>query len=268
MRRQYHSIFCPAIGKNLELLEFGHGGKPVLVFPSSEGRFFDYESEGMIHEIVPFIDAGKIHVFCIDSHDRESWYAHKHPADKARSANDYDAAVVQNVLPFIYHLNGARRKVITHGCSFGAYQAVNFFLHHPDACDIGIALSGNYSIKFAVGDFFNDDIYYNDPISNVPNLAPSWHLDRLRENFLIICCGQGAWEDWLGEAKELSYHLGNKHVPHILDLWGNDVEHHWYWWKRQIVHYFSRLDRLGLLYEPFFLSQDNLNRLHHNFHNS
>lgn len=242
MRREYHQIHSDAVGRPLEVLSFGHAGKPMLVFPCSAGRFFDWENFGMVETVVPFIEAGKLQVYCVDSLDRESWYAGVHPADKARRANDYDWAITHDIVPFVKKHSGRNGKIMTHGCSFGAYHAANFWLKHPDLFDLGLLLSGNYSIAFCVGDYRNDDIYYNDPLMYLPNLNDEHVLQRMRDNLLIIVSGQGAWEDWLGEAREMAGHLAKRNVPHLLDIWGYDVNHDWPWWKRQIVYHLEKLD--------------------------
>jgi len=33
----------------MELLAYGHAGMPVLLFPISQGRFFKFENNGLIH---------------------------------------------------------------------------------------------------------------------------------------------------------------------------------------------------------------------------
>jgi len=45
------------------MLVFGCSGKPILVFPSSEGRFFDYENFGMIEGLRPSSMPGKFRFF-------------------------------------------------------------------------------------------------------------------------------------------------------------------------------------------------------------
>ncbi|MDQ3950853.1 MAG: esterase, partial [Gemmatimonadota bacterium] len=49
MHRDYRRWFSPALGRDMELLIFGHSGARVLVFPTSMGRFFEWEDRGMIH---------------------------------------------------------------------------------------------------------------------------------------------------------------------------------------------------------------------------
>ena len=43
MNREYHRWFSPSLGRDMELLIFGHAGARVLVFPSSLGSFFEWE---------------------------------------------------------------------------------------------------------------------------------------------------------------------------------------------------------------------------------
>jgi esterase/lipase superfamily enzyme len=59
----------------MELLVFGHGGARVIVFPTREGRFFDYENFGLVASLSHRIEAGRIQLFCVDSVDSESLYA-------------------------------------------------------------------------------------------------------------------------------------------------------------------------------------------------
>ena len=42
MNREYHKQYSHELGRDMESLVFGHGGQPILVFPSSQGRFFEY----------------------------------------------------------------------------------------------------------------------------------------------------------------------------------------------------------------------------------
>ena len=48
MKREYHKWSSPALGRDMEMLVFGHAGMPVMVFPSSCGRFFEFEDRGMV----------------------------------------------------------------------------------------------------------------------------------------------------------------------------------------------------------------------------
>ena len=40
MHRQHHRWWSPSLGRNMDLLEFGHAGARVIAFPTSMGSFF------------------------------------------------------------------------------------------------------------------------------------------------------------------------------------------------------------------------------------
>ncbi len=84
MNREYHKWYSPALGRDMELLVFGHAGTPFIVFPTSMGRFFDYESRGMIDAVREKYENGGLQAFCVDSVDAESWYNKAvHPRERA-----------------------------------------------------------------------------------------------------------------------------------------------------------------------------------------
>src|ERR1035441_1121065 len=51
MNRQYHKWYSKHLNRDMELLVFGHRGDRVIVFPTRQGRFFDYENWGLVDEI-------------------------------------------------------------------------------------------------------------------------------------------------------------------------------------------------------------------------
>ena len=83
MRRDYIKWYSPSLHRDMELLAFGDRGFPVVVFPTSGGRFWEYEERGMVGALAPKIERGELQVICLDSVDRESWYNEgAHPADR------------------------------------------------------------------------------------------------------------------------------------------------------------------------------------------
>lgn len=59
MRISYHKEYSHHLHRDMEYKVYGHAGKPMLVFPTSLGRFYQYEDSGMIQTLSEFIDAGK-----------------------------------------------------------------------------------------------------------------------------------------------------------------------------------------------------------------
>ena len=95
MNREYHRWFSPSLQRDMEMLVFGHAGARVLVFPTSMGRFFQWEDSGMINTLGDQLEQGDIQLFCVDSVDEESWYAKwKPPAERAWRQTQYDNYLV------------------------------------------------------------------------------------------------------------------------------------------------------------------------------
>src|SRR3974390_2871500 len=102
MNREYPKWHSPRLGRDMELLAFGHAGFPVVVFPTSGGRFYEYEDRGMVGGLAPKIEGGELQGICVDSVDQESWYNKwVPPADRLHRQNAYDAYLSLEVAPFV-----------------------------------------------------------------------------------------------------------------------------------------------------------------------
>ena len=238
MKKEYHRWFSPALGKDMELLVYGHAGKPVIVFPSSGGSYYEFEDFGMVNAVGRFIDEGRIMLFTVGSADNESWLNTSiSPADRANRHNAYDAYIIQEVIPFAANYAG-RGDFMATGCSLGAYHAMNFFLRHPDVFNAVIALSGCYQLEYFVGDYCDDNIYFNSPLKYLPDCNDSWYIDRYRNSEIIACCGRGAWEDeMIRDLTRLDQIFREKGIPAWCDFWGLDVNHDWPWWRVQLPYF-------------------------------
>ena len=67
--------------------------------------------------------------------------------------------------------------LIVHGCSIGAYHAINLALRHPWLFCKVVALSGRYDLTRPVGPFedlfnghYDQDVYFITPNHFLPNL--------------------------------------------------------------------------------------------------
>ena len=248
MNIEYVKWQSPALGQQMELKVYGFYGKPLLVFPAQGGRFYEFEDFGMIPVIAPFIEAGQIKVFAVDSLDNQSWANwNAQPAERARRHEDYDRYITQEVVPYIQrHCGGGTVRTISTGVSMGAYHAANFFFRHPDLFDTVIALSGLFSLKHFIGDYMDETVYFNTPLTYLGNIEDAKLIEMYRQSRIIICCGQGAWEEeMVRDAKALEELLQAKGIPVEIDLWGQDVNHDWPWWRKMLPHHLSRLNFPG-----------------------
>jgi len=167
MNIEYHKWWSDHLNQDMEIKVYGHAGKPVVVFPTQGGRFYEYEDFGMVEVCRAYIDGGQIQLFTVDSIDNQSWAnGNTHPADRARRHEDYDQYITKEVIPFIHHRGSWKGKYITTGCSMGAFHAPNFFFRHPDIFDAVIALSGILRLKLFIGDYMDDSTARSCTLTN------------------------------------------------------------------------------------------------------
>src|ERR1700753_258830 len=92
MFRQYESWWSGSLGRPMEFLWFGQFGRPVLMFPTSGGRFFGNDDFHLTGSVADKVDRGEIQLICVDSVDNESWYNKNiHPAVRAARHAQFDA---------------------------------------------------------------------------------------------------------------------------------------------------------------------------------
>ena len=137
----------------ISTLVFGHAGAKVLVFPTQEGRFYDYENWGLVHALRDSIGGGHIRLFCVDGVDSESLYCRTVPPPaRTERHRQYERYILQEVIPFMLSENGVP-SLIVHGCSIGAYHAMTLALRHPTLFCKVVALSGRYDLTRPFGPF-------------------------------------------------------------------------------------------------------------------
>jgi esterase/lipase superfamily enzyme len=239
MNREYHTWYSSRLGREMELLAFGHAGLPVLVFPTSGGRFFEFEDCGMIAALADRIDAGEVHLFCVDSVNLESWYNQKLPP-RLRIARHmcYEAYLLNEALPLVRRKNRRQNSsgVLALGCSFGGYHAVNIALRHPDIFTGFLSLSGTFDLSGFLDGYYDENCYFNLPTHYLPNLTDPWYLDRIRGNSYTLATG---WDDQcLAQNQNLDGILSAKAIPHRFSIWDSANSHDWPTWQWMVQQYF------------------------------
>ena len=220
----------------MEILEFGHAGARVLVFPTSMGRFYQYEDFGMISTLEHHIQNGWLHLFCVDSVDAESWYNKGiHPRERVLRHLQYENYILNEALPFIYSRNSTP-YLIVNGCSFGAFHAVNFTLRHPELVNRCLAISGAYDTHSYLDGYYDDDCYFTCPVDYLPNLHDERYLGPLRNGtHLILTAGDA--DICLDGTLRIGNMMRNQRLSHTVDIWGNGTVHDWPAWKQMILKY-------------------------------
>lgn len=242
MHTEHHRWFSPALGHDMELNVYGHYGQPIVVFPAQDGRYYDFENFKMIDSCADLIDAGRIKIIAVDSVDWQSWTNEGvHPADRAMRHMDYERYITTEVAPFVQKNTGLETMWVS-GCSMGALHSANFFFRRPDLFDGLIALSGLYDLRLFIGDYRDENVYYNSPLEYLPNLSDPWHLERYRRSKIVVAVGLGRWEeDAIRDTRALERILEEKGVPAWVDYWGHDVDHDWVSWRKMLPHFLGKL---------------------------
>jgi esterase/lipase superfamily enzyme len=232
MHREYVKWWSPSLGRDMELLVFGHSGTPMIVFPSSMGRFHEWEDFHMLDAIRYQVENGYNQVICLDSIDKESFYnKNADPYVRIVRHRQYDGYVVDEVIPFIHSLN-PNRFIIAAGASFGAYHALNVAFKYPHLISKLIAMSGKYDIRTFMDGFYDDNVYFNNPVDFVPGMNDHSLLESMRKMDIRLVTGD--WDMCMDAAVDMSDKLHRKSIPHTLDIWGNQTKHDWPWWRDMI----------------------------------
>jgi esterase/lipase superfamily enzyme len=245
MEREQVELEAPWLDRRGTLIRYGHFGRPVLVFPSEQGRAWDYENNGMVDAVASLIDAGRVKLYCVDSYDHVSWSDRSIQLElRARRHELYESWIVNQVVPTIGADTPGASDIITTGCSLGAFHALNFALKRADLFPLALCFSGNYDpSSWNRWGERGEAAYFNNPIDYVGHLSGD-HLGWLRSQVsLLLVCGQGAWEDSTGSlpsTRQFAALLTEKQIRHELDLWGYDVPHDWPSWRAQFAHHMPR----------------------------
>jgi len=241
MNREYHRRHSPALGRDLEMLVFGHAGARVLVFPARCGRFYDYENWGLVDALAPKIGAGLIQLFCIDGVDDEALYASwRRPADRVRRWRDYERYVLEEAVPFTADRN-PDYSLILHGCSLGAYHALTIALRNPEQFGKVVAVSGRYDLARKIGHYpdvfdghMDTEVYLAQPSRFLPNLSDPSILSKMRHLDVTLAIGR---DDVVApDNRHVARTLRAKGVAAALYEWPGDA-HRPRFWRQMLPHY-------------------------------
>ncbi|OOQ57221.1 esterase [Mucilaginibacter pedocola] len=241
MNREYHKWHSPALQRDMELLVFGTGGRPVLFFPTRMARFYDYENWGILAALEHKLASEEIQLFCVDSVDAESFYnTHVHPEVRIARHVQYEDYLITEVVPFIKQKN-SNAYIEAAGCSMGAYHALNIALKHPDIFKKAVSMSGRYDLTEHLADFrdlfdgyHNQQVYFNMPRQYVANMHEHSLLEELRSLTIILAVGQT--DPFLFNNQEISRLLWDKGIPNEFYVW-DGYAHRPRYWKKMVELY-------------------------------
>lgn len=219
---------------DIEMLVFGHAGYPVIIFPSTKGRYYESKDFKLIESANWFLEQGLVKIYCPDSVDAHSWYNKSiHPADRVKNHIWYDKFIEHEIVHPIRNNHGFH-KVAMAGASFGGFHAANFAFRHPDLVSHMFSMSGAFDASSFMDGYRDENFYFNNPVDYMPdnNHPDLWNMK--------IVLGAGEWDICLDANRRMSDILRNKGIEHWFDVrrW---AVHDWPIWRDMFPHYLSLL---------------------------
>ena len=234
MKEEHVKWHSDAINREFEMITFGHAGRPLIIYPTSMGSYYQNRDFKLIDSIEWFIKNGLVKVYCPDSIDNDSFYNTKiHPAHRIANHNLYDSLIMEEVVGRASHETG-HHKVIMAGCSFGGYHAINFAFRHPERTSHVFSMGGAFDIKNHMDGFYDDTVFYNNPVDFLPGL----HNEHLYRMGIVI--GAGEHDFCLPQNHRLAEIMSRKGMNYWLDVRANEV-HDWPAWRKMLPDYLGKM---------------------------
>ncbi len=215
----------------MEFLWFGKFGRPVMLFPTSAGRYFENEDMGLAASLADKVNAGEIQLVLVDTVNDESWYNKGvFPSVRAARHAQYDSYLRHEMVPYI-HNRAQRGDLVVFGASFGAYHASNFAARYPDVVSRAICFSGVYDIHSFLDGYWDENCYFHCPTAYIPNMHGEWVARLARVGWVIAT---GEYDSLAQQNRDFSSLLWSKGVQNHLEIWGGQFGHDWPWWREHL----------------------------------
>lgn len=236
MKREYHAWHSPRLGRTMEMLTFGYGGEPVLLFPTSFGRFWQNEDFGLVGALADKINSGRYFVACVDHLDHETWACHEgHPAIRMHRHEVWESYLLEEVVPFLHRKSSGGRLTVG-GASFGAFLTGLVGLRHPQVFQRVLSMSGIFETERWLGAYHDQRVFYHSPFQWLPGLSDDHRLHRMFRQEIILALPEHDHGVVLDSSKRLSGLLWSKGIGNHLSVWGG-FNHDWPVWRQMINHY-------------------------------
>jgi esterase/lipase superfamily enzyme len=231
MQRSHEGWISRSLGRPMEFLWFGWSGYPVVMFPTSMGRFFQYEDQGTVAQVADKLERGYLQLVCVDSVDAESWYDEQLPPQQRGVRHEqYDAYLRDELLPYV-NARAQRSDAGTFGCSFGAYHAANFSARHPELITKAVCFSGLYDIRRFTDGYWDETDYFNSPMDFIANMDAAL-TSRLARIEWVIATGE--YDSLVEQNRRFAALLSSKGIPNHAEIWPGVFGHDWPFWNEAI----------------------------------
>jgi esterase/lipase superfamily enzyme len=216
----------------MELTVYGDSGTPIIGLPTRGATCEQWEKFGMLEAITYQLEQGYNQLYCLSSVDKESFLnGQASPAQRLIRHGQYQSYLVEEVVPYVQEQNKTD-FVIVAGTDLGAYHAITTALKYPKKFGKAIGMSGVYDIKHFLDGFYNDEVYYNNPVDFVPNLNNQPVLDHIRNvDIRLVSYDTDKRKE---DSQRMSDVLRMKFIEHEFDVWGMEDRDEWDLWPRML----------------------------------
>jgi esterase/lipase superfamily enzyme len=219
------------------VVRWGRSGPPLLLFPTAGGDAEECERFLMLRALDPFVSAGRLRVYSVDSVSGRVWIDEtRDGASKAAMQTRFDEFVHREVPAIRADCESKDALVATAGQSIGAFNALSSLCRHPDVFSTAICMSGTYDLTRRMNGAHTLDFHYASPLHFLPYLDEGDQLAALRTRFVLLAVGSGPHESphYTWRAAEV---LGSKGIPNRVDTWGPEYPHDWPTWRAMLPRY-------------------------------
>lgn len=227
MQEFYHKFYSQFIEKEFELLVFGHSGKPLILFPQANGRYFSLKDRGIINYFEEELDKGEVKIYCPDLIDDEIWFTSETGEEKINRYIQFEKLLMYEIIEFAKYETGTD-FVSLGGFEFGGYYAANIAFKHQYTVEGLISFDGEYDAEKFLGGFYNDDCYFNLPLHYLGNCTDPWKYNHI--NIKLGVTKDGLFSE---QNKSLSWILNAKGIGHKIEMI-SPVGNKWQTWRKML----------------------------------
>ena len=232
MEKETKQWRSPSLGKDMELTIYGSSGTPIIGLPTRGATCTQWDEFGMVDGISYQLENGFNRLYCLSSVDEEGLLnGDASPEQRVVRQTQFESYVVEEVVPFVQEETSINFIIIA-GIDLGGYHAITTALKHPQLFGKAIGLSGIYDINTFMDGYYDDDVYYNNPVDFVPNMNNQHTLESIRDiDFRLVSYKN---DDRRRDTKRMSDVMRMKFIEHELDIWGTTEQGEWDLWPQML----------------------------------
>lgn len=231
---KHTQYFSNTLNRNINLEITGHWGHPILMFPSSGGKYTQNFDFGLNESVMQYVNEGRIKLYNVETIDMMTFYSDDHLSSEIIIHNYelYMQFLKNELIPYIQDECNTHRIAVA-GCSFGGFHAANTAFRFPDVISHLFSLSGVFNIRNFTPNSDDMRIYFNCPNEFMVD-EESW-----KYNHMQIVLSTSDWDSCKPKNENMAGVLEAKGIPYWYDekKW---IEHDWPLWKMVFPEYVQK----------------------------